>query len=203
MRKAKEQRPSEPVSTREHILGIACRCFAQQGRDGVSMRQISAETGLTMPTLYHHFGDKRSLYAACVTSVFDASAGALRDAFNCSRIPAERTRAFASALCEQLLRSASLLPFLQMELVYGAAPIERLVPERLLKKLAEAIGTSGVGNPSAMGSAQRLLAYAFGYAALVGRTPVEPTVPSDFAALAEELLAAARIRHRLGPPVSD
>ncbi|MCK9686314.1 TetR/AcrR family transcriptional regulator [Scleromatobacter humisilvae] len=191
------------MSTREHILGIACRCFAQKGRDGVSMRQISAETGLTMPTLYHHFGDKRSLYAACVTSVFDASAGALRDAFNSSRIPAERTRAFASALCEQLLRSPSLLPFLQMEFVYGAAPMERLVPNRLRERLASAIGASGVGNESSMGSEWRLVAYAFGYAALAGITPVEPAVPSDFAALAEELLAASRIRHRLRPPVLD
>jgi len=55
----------ETRSTREQILEAGERLFAERGYDGVSMRDIVAETTLrNQASLYHHFRDKRALYEA-------------------------------------------------------------------------------------------------------------------------------------------
>ncbi|MBW6400245.1 TetR/AcrR family transcriptional regulator [Roseomonas sp. HJA6] len=43
------------------IFEVACRMFAQNGFDGVSMRDIALECGISKATLYHYFPDKDSL----------------------------------------------------------------------------------------------------------------------------------------------
>jgi AcrR family transcriptional regulator len=55
----------ETRSTREQILDAGERLFAERGYDGVSMRDIVAETALrNQASLYHHFRNKRALYEA-------------------------------------------------------------------------------------------------------------------------------------------
>jgi len=52
-------------STRELVLDVAERRFAERGFAAVSMREIAAETGLkNQASLYHHFKHKRALYEA-------------------------------------------------------------------------------------------------------------------------------------------
>lgn len=43
------------------IFEVACRQFALKGFDGVSMRDIALECGISKATLYHYFPDKDSL----------------------------------------------------------------------------------------------------------------------------------------------
>lgn len=43
------------------IFQVACRLFASRGFDGVSMRDIAAECGISKATLYHYFPDKDSI----------------------------------------------------------------------------------------------------------------------------------------------
>ncbi len=43
------------------IFEVACRLFALKGFDGVSMRDIALECGISKATLYHYFPDKDSL----------------------------------------------------------------------------------------------------------------------------------------------
>lgn len=52
----------EPQSGRiVQIFQAACRLFAQRGFDGVSMRDIAFECGVSKATLYHYFPDKDSI----------------------------------------------------------------------------------------------------------------------------------------------
>jgi AcrR family transcriptional regulator len=52
-------------STRNQILKAGERLFAERGYDGVSMRDIVAETALrNQASLYHHFRNKQALYEA-------------------------------------------------------------------------------------------------------------------------------------------
>ena len=53
--------------TREHIITIAKRLFAQQGFADTSMNMIVAETGLSKGGIYWHFKSKEQI----VTSVYD------------------------------------------------------------------------------------------------------------------------------------
>jgi TetR/AcrR family transcriptional regulator, mexJK operon transcriptional repressor len=46
------------------ILDAAKRLFTAQGFDGTSMDQIAAEAGVSKLTVYSHFGDKETLFAA-------------------------------------------------------------------------------------------------------------------------------------------
>lgn len=52
--------------TREEILRIATRRFAESGYAGVALEDLVAEAGLTRGALYHHFGSKHGLFAAVV-----------------------------------------------------------------------------------------------------------------------------------------
>lgn len=51
-------------STRELILDVAERLFATRGVDGVAVRDLARELGLTAPSLYNHFASKQALYDA-------------------------------------------------------------------------------------------------------------------------------------------
>ena len=68
---AREQhaRPNAPgrpkdLGKRAAILEAAKRLFVEQGYDGVSMDQIAAAAGVSKLTVYSHFGDKDTLFAA-------------------------------------------------------------------------------------------------------------------------------------------
>ena len=60
-------RPKD-LGKRAAILDAARRLFTTQGFDGVSMDQIAAEAGVSKLTVYSHFGDKETLFAAVVKS---------------------------------------------------------------------------------------------------------------------------------------
>ena len=58
-------REEDGRSTRELILDVAERRFAERGFAAVSMREIATEAGLkNQASLYHHFKNKRALYEA-------------------------------------------------------------------------------------------------------------------------------------------
>jgi TetR/AcrR family transcriptional repressor of mexJK operon len=50
------------------ILDAAKRLFTVHGFDGASMDQIAAEAGVSKLTVYSHYGDKETLFAAAVRS---------------------------------------------------------------------------------------------------------------------------------------
>ena len=52
----------EEKGTKEKIFNTAARLFAEKGYNGVSMREISEETGLSKPTIYYYFGSKEGIY---------------------------------------------------------------------------------------------------------------------------------------------
>jgi TetR/AcrR family transcriptional repressor of mexJK operon len=80
---AKSAAPGRPKDLEKGaaILEAAKRLFIAQGFDGTSMDQIAAEAGVSKLTVYSHFGDKETLFAAAAkayceqqlpTSMFEA-----------------------------------------------------------------------------------------------------------------------------------
>ena len=58
---------SQQIPTRDLILDVAEKRFAEYGFAGVSVRQIAADAGLkNQASLYHHFRNKRTLYEAVI-----------------------------------------------------------------------------------------------------------------------------------------
>src|SRR5215470_14318089 len=56
--------PAEALPTREAILDAAELLFAERGVDGVAVRDLARELGLTPSSLYNHFPGKQALYEA-------------------------------------------------------------------------------------------------------------------------------------------
>ncbi|MBN1466279.1 TetR/AcrR family transcriptional regulator [candidate division KSB1 bacterium] len=62
------QSPEKHTHTKEIIFRTAAHLFAQKGFDGVSMREISEQSGVTKPTIYYYFGSKEGIYEALIDS---------------------------------------------------------------------------------------------------------------------------------------
>ena len=62
MREAREEAPA----TRELILDTAERLFSARGVDGVAVRDLARDMGITASSLYNHFPSKQALYDAVV-----------------------------------------------------------------------------------------------------------------------------------------
>ena len=52
------------MTTREKILDVAYRSFADKGYNRTSMGSIAEELGITRPALYYHFASKEDLLLA-------------------------------------------------------------------------------------------------------------------------------------------
>src|SRR5678815_5993328 len=65
---------------RDRLCEAAERLFAEHGPDGVTMRQLAAELGVSPMTPYRYFEDKDDILAAVRTSGFTRFAQALETA---------------------------------------------------------------------------------------------------------------------------
>jgi AcrR family transcriptional regulator len=63
-------RDLESEATRRAILDAAETLLAAGGETGLSIRELCARVGVTAPTIYHHFGDKRALVDRVVDECF-------------------------------------------------------------------------------------------------------------------------------------
>ncbi|WP_391485600.1 TetR/AcrR family transcriptional regulator [Acinetobacter pittii] len=62
-------REQKMAETRKKLIEVARRAFAEYGYADTSMDKLTAEAGLTRGALYHHFGDKRGLFATVVDQI--------------------------------------------------------------------------------------------------------------------------------------
>jgi AcrR family transcriptional regulator len=60
--------PDLPIAP---ILAAALTHFQQEGYHGTTVRRIAAEVGLTMPTLYYHYGNKEGILFALLDIALD------------------------------------------------------------------------------------------------------------------------------------
>jgi TetR/AcrR family transcriptional regulator len=102
---------------REAILEMATGLFARKGFDGVSVRDVARAAGVTLPTIYHYFGDKRSLYLESCVQLFRKwgehhSRLLLRDG-----PPQQRLFDYFTGLCHSLASDKKFSSLLQREIL--------------------------------------------------------------------------------------
>jgi AcrR family transcriptional regulator len=88
-------RPRDAVATRLAILASARRAFARAGYDGVGVREIAANAGVTAMLVNRYFGSKEKLFA-------EVAADTMREPVILSPENLEATD-FASALAKSLV----------------------------------------------------------------------------------------------------
>ncbi len=54
------------MSNKENILEVALKLFSERGYDSVGVQEIVEKAGITKPTLYHYFENKRGLLDAII-----------------------------------------------------------------------------------------------------------------------------------------
>ncbi len=62
----KKKQTFQEKDTKEKIFMASARLFAEKGYNGVSMREISEQTGLSKPTIYYYFGNKEGIYTSLI-----------------------------------------------------------------------------------------------------------------------------------------
>jgi len=90
------------LSTREQILSVSTQLFARHGYDRVTMRDISTNVGVTLPTIYHHFKDKENLYREVELESYGGMKDRLMSALEEAETPEMRLRAFIGELFDIL-----------------------------------------------------------------------------------------------------
>jgi len=64
------RRPRSPEATRQDIIDVATREFAENGLSGARVDEIAAKTGSSKRMLYYYFGDKEGLYVAVLEEAY-------------------------------------------------------------------------------------------------------------------------------------
>ncbi|MGB7445287.1 MAG: TetR/AcrR family transcriptional regulator, partial [Coleofasciculaceae cyanobacterium] len=58
-----------PTDTKEQILNVAERLFAEQGFSGTSLRSVVREAQVNLAAVHYHFGSKEELFRAVVARI--------------------------------------------------------------------------------------------------------------------------------------
>jgi AcrR family transcriptional regulator len=116
--------PTAP--TREVILDTAERLFAARGVDGVAVRDLAAEMGITASSLYNHFPGKQALYDAVLGRglgpIVETVAVAWQDGLH-----PDRVHASLGTLTAHLARHPHLARLLQRALLEDSASVQALI----------------------------------------------------------------------------
>lgn len=110
-------RPRAPGVSRDKILMVATRMFAENGFSGTSIRDIAHDCDLTLPSIYHFFGDKESLYRHCLETTIGAATQRLRDALDSAATPKAGVLQYTIALCDMLLNDENCRRLMQRSLL--------------------------------------------------------------------------------------
>ena len=71
---AQEPRRRDALRTRQRLIEVAGRHFAEHGYDGTSVRAVAAEAGVAATLITRYFGGKAGLFAAATTIDLQARA---------------------------------------------------------------------------------------------------------------------------------
>lgn len=103
------------LPSKARILEVAATLFGERGFAAISVRDIARECNVNIPTIYHFYGDKQSLYDACYKATFEAAAQTLHDAATQPGTASERIRRFTVELCRILMENHNFRRLLQRE----------------------------------------------------------------------------------------
>jgi len=122
------KRRSRPLAapTREVILDTAERLFAARGVEGVAVRDLAREMGITASSLYNHFRSKQALYEAVLERglgpILQTVTAAWRDGLR-----PDRVHATFEALVGHHARHPHLARLLQRALLEESGTVQALV----------------------------------------------------------------------------
>lgn len=118
-RMSAQPKPNLEPDTRQRILEVAAKLFAQHGYDGTSVRDIAKELGIANPSIYYHFKSKADLLVEL-----------LAEPLRCVEVAVAEARALTGdartrRIIEGLLESLEV----HRGIVFTAVPGDQKIPE--------------------------------------------------------------------------
>ncbi len=110
------------TSTRDRLLEVAERLFAEKGFDGVGIREITSEAGCNVSAVNYYFGNKKGLYMAVFKERLARRAFVLQETF---RKEFSSSKQDLRSLVRALVRAYLLMPF---------SDEERLIHHKLMSR---------------------------------------------------------------------
>jgi AcrR family transcriptional regulator len=124
---------SSPV--RERLLRVAVQRFAASGYEATTMRSIASHSGVTLPTVYHYFGDKANLYLeACLATFAPRAERALATYSASGESDAQRVLDFFIDLASDLLENENFFKLMHREMIDQDRDGIRRLTERCWKQ---------------------------------------------------------------------
>lgn len=158
-RKTREQ-------TEARIMREATDMFAQHGYAATSIRMIADRSGITIPTIYLYYEDKRALYLACCLAVFKRGTVIIQRELIAPLPPEQRIYNYLVSLSRLLIEDPHLAKLFQRELLdadeEGLDILNREAFRESLVSLGEAIEEASDG-PVPPLSALSTFALTFGF----------------------------------------
>jgi len=118
--------PAPALPTREVILDTAERLFALRGVDGVAVRDLAREMGLTAPSLYNHFPSKQALYDAVLERGLHPVLQIVSESWHPGALQPEQMRATVDRLVTHLANHPHLGRLLQRALLEESGSAQAL-----------------------------------------------------------------------------
>lgn len=66
---------ADAAATKQRILDVAAKLFAERGQGDTSMRDIAGEAKVSLATVHHYFGGKAALYESAVDAMYEELEG--------------------------------------------------------------------------------------------------------------------------------
>lgn len=117
LNKNTKAKPRRNGFSRDKILVVATKMFAESGFAAISIRDIAGACGISIPSIYHFFGDKESLYGAVCEHTFSNAANQLRSSLDPTLNERDRIKQFTVSLCEVLMKNQDFRRLLHRELL--------------------------------------------------------------------------------------
>jgi len=120
---------------RDRLLRVAVQQFAASGYEATTMRAIASRAGVTLPTVYHYFGDKANLYLeACLATFAPRAERALAQYSASGASDAQRVLDFFVDLASDLLENENFFKLMHREMIDQDRDGIRRLTERCWKQ---------------------------------------------------------------------
>jgi AcrR family transcriptional regulator len=167
----------DEVAVNERMLSVAAELFAAKGYAAVSIRDIAEQSGVTLSSLYHYFGDKRGLYLQAHLRELNKSSTRLEAAIETGDTAEQRLFSFTTELCRVLSEPGPLFKLVARHWLDASADVvtylaQETVPEQY-RRLRETIQQIA---PQRNSTATALAIYALVHG-LVTLRPFEESLP--------------------------
>ena len=119
------------------VLDAAIACFWHRGYEATSVRDLADSMGISGPSLYNAFGDKRALFVAALERYLDHSARARIKRLGDSLPPKQAVRRFIEEIIERSLSDRERRGCFLINSALEVAPHDRKLGALIADRLGE------------------------------------------------------------------